>query len=455
MPIEKFTQSLNTDKRLFKADIWNSKAHNLMLLKCGIIERKTAKQIFKYLNEAEKKFNDDKFELDETLEDVHMNIEKYVLEKGGEACGVMHTARSRNDQVVTDTRILTRELANKTIGNLLNLCKAILKKAEEDNKNNIIFPGYTHMQQAMPTLSSHWLLAYFDAFTRDIKRIEDCYKRINLCPLGSAAFAGTSFPIDRKYTAKLLGFDDIIENSLDAVASRDFVAEILSDLAILMSNLSRLSEEIVIFSTSEFGLIEISEKYTTGSSIMPQKRNPDIAELVRGKTGKMYGNLINILTILKALPYSYNRDMQEDKTPLFDSFDEVNACIEITTEMLQNIKLKKKKMNKEIIATDLANLLTTKKIPFRKAYNIVKESIYGNLDLKKYLKKEEISILTPEKCIALRKSRGSANPKEVERMIKDRKQKIKEIEKRQAKRIKKIENGKKLTEEKVLNILSS
>lgn len=448
--IEKFTESLKTDKRLFNADVWNSKAHTLMLAKCGIIGKSDAEIILKCLKKAENEFRNKKFKFHEELEDVHMNIESYVLKEGGEKCGVMHTARSRNDQVVTDTRILTRESANKTTENLLNLCKVILKLAEE---NDIVVPGYTHTQQAMPTLFSHWLTAYFDAFARDIERIEDAYKRINLSPLGSAAFAGTSFPIDRDYTAKLLGFDGIIENSLDAVASRDFIAEILSDLAILMSNLSRLSEEIVLYSTSEFRLIKISEKYTTGSSIMPQKRNPDIAELVRGKTGRIYGNLINILTTLKALPYSYNRDMQEDKIPLFDSFDEVNACIEITAEMLQNIKLEKREMDKEIIATDLANLLTTKKTPFRKAYSIVKESIYGNLDLTQYLKKEEIAMLTPEKCIMLRKSKGSASPKEVERMIKERKIKIKEFNKRMTERIKKIDEGMKMTEEEIKIIL--
>ncbi len=427
MSIKKFTQSLNIDKRLFEADVRNTTAHNLMLAKQGIIEKDVAREIIKNLKEALTEFKNGNFKFSEELEDVHMNIESYVISKGGEKCGAMHTARSRNDQVVTDTRILAREITLNTMENLLNLSNSLIDFAE---RSKVIIPGYTHLQQAMPTVASHWILAYIDAFLRDFERLNESYKRTNLCPLGSAAFAGTSFPTDRNFTAKLLGFDGLIENSLDGVASRDFIAEILSCLAILSSTLSRFCEEIILFNSYEFGLIEISPEWTTGSSIMPQKKNPDIAELTRGKTGRIYGDLINILTILKGIPYSYNRDMQEDKFPLFDASDEVNSMLEILTEMSRAIKFKEqeqinKKFSNEIIATDLANLLVIKGIPFRKAYNIVKECINKN-DFSEINKVagNEISKINVENCIKFRKSTGSANYNEVERMIADRKKKI-------------------------------
>jgi len=456
MSIKKFTQSLDIDRHLFEADIWNTTAHDLMLAKQGIIEKSVAKEIIKNLNEALKEFKEGKFKFKEDLEDVHMNIESYVISKGGEKCGAMHTARSRNDQVVTDTRILTREMLLNIMENLLNFSNSLLDFAE---RSKVVIPGYTHLQQAMPTLASHWILAYIDAFLRDFERLNDAYKRINLCPLGSAAFAGTSFPIDRNFTAKLLGFDGLIENSLDGVASRDFIAEILSCLAILSSTLSRFSEEIILFNSYEFSLIEISTEWTTGSSIMPQKKNPDIAELTRGKTGRIYGDLINILTMLKGIPYSYNRDMQEDKFPLFDAYNEVNAVLEILTEMLKNIKFKEqeqlnRKFSKEIIATDMANLLVIKGIPFRKAYNIVKDA--GNKNDFSEINKlagNEISEIDVEKCIRARKSIGSASYDEVKRMIDDRKKKSKEYRKIVEEKRKRIEDAKAITSQYCKEIL--
>ncbi len=456
MSIKNFTQSLNIDKRLFEADIWNTTAHNLMLAKQRIIEKDVAKEIIKNLNDALNEFREGKFKFYEELEDVHMNIESYVIAKGGEKCGAMHTARSRNDQVVTDTRIMARDFCIDTMENLLNFSNSLLDFAK---RNNIIIPGYTHLQQAMPTLASHWILAYIDAFLRDFERLNDCYKRLNLCPLGSAAFAGTSFPTDRNFTAKLLGFDGLIENSLDGVAGRDFIAEILSAYSILASNLSRLSEEIILFNSYEFGLIEISNEWTTGSSIMPQKKNPDIAELTRGKTGRIYGNLINILTLLKGIPYSYNRDMQEDKFPLFDSHSEINAILEILTEMTKHIKFKEQekineKFSGEIIATDLANLLVIKGIPFRSAYNIVKEALNGNdfSEINKIIG-NEISEINVGNCIKSRKSLGSACYSEVERMITDRENRIWKFYEIVKEKRKRTEDAKMTTEKEVKNLM--
>jgi len=451
--IKKFTQSLDIDKKLFEADIWNTIAHNLMLAKQGIIERNTGKRIIKILNEALDEFKKGKFKFDEELEDVHMNIENYVLRKGGEECGVMHTARSRNDQVVTDTRIVAREMLLNTMENLLNFIDALIEFAK---RSNVIIPGYTHTQQAMPTTASHWIMAYADAFLRDFERLNDVFKRTNLSPLGSVAFAGTIFPIDRNFTAKLLGFDGLIENSADGVASRDFIAEILSAYAILASNFSRLSEEIILFNSYEFNFIEISEEYTTGSSIMPQKKNPDIAELVRGKTGRIYGNLINILTILKGIPYTYNRDLQEDKFPLFDSDNEINSIIKIFTEFVKHIKFKDqkeidKKFSKEIIATDITNALVFKKIPFRTAYNIVKEAINKNdfSRIKEILGNIEIDV---KSSVSSRKSIGSATYSEVERMINERTKIIENFYKIVKEKRKKIENAKEITKKEVEKI---
>ncbi|NCN65234.1 MAG: argininosuccinate lyase [Candidatus Altiarchaeum hamiconexum] len=455
MSIKKFTQSLDIDMRLFEADIWNTTAHNLMLAKRGIIEKSTAKDIIKNLNDALSAFNNKKFKFSRELEDVHMNIEDYVISKGGEKCGAMHTARSRNDQVVTDTRILAREITLEIMKNLLNLSDSLIDFAE---RSTVIIPGYTHLQQAMPTLASHWILAYTDAFLRDFERLNDSYKRTNLCPLGSAAFAGTSFNINRHWTAKLLGFDGLIENSLDGVAGRDFIAEILADLAILSATLSRLSEELILFNSYEFGLIEISSEWTTGSSIMPQKKNLDIAELTRGKTGRIYGDLVNILVLLKGIPYSYNRDMQEDKFPLFDAGDELNSILKILAEMSKGIKFKdqeqiNKKFSHEIIATDMASQLVIKGIPFRKSYNIVKNAINkGDFSEINKIAGNEISKINVENCVQSRKITGSAGYVEVERMIADRKKKIEKFYEIVEEKRKRTEGAKIMTKKEIRNL---
>jgi len=384
------SQSLDVDKRLFLADIWNSQVHNLMLRKQGIISKEDLRGVLRRLGDAQKKFEEGKFEFKDDLEDVHMNIEDFVtgnFKRGG----VMHTARSRNDQTVTDTRMVCRGEINDVIEELISLKEVLLKLAEKHK--GTLMPGYTHLRVAQPYLFGHWCLAYHDAFARDVERLEDAYGRVNLCPLGAGAFAGTSFPIDRKFTAELLGFDGLVENSLDAVASRDFAAEILADLAILASNLSRLCEELIIFGADGFGFIKMADEFATGSSIMPQKRNPDMAELIKGKTGRVYGNLINLLTTLKGITYSYNRDLQEDKTPLWDSFDTVKLNLKVMTGMLDSLEVDKERMgktaeeDKSIFATDLANLLVRKGLAFRQAYDIISKLDFNALDFNDFNKK--------------------------------------------------------------------
>jgi len=439
-----FTQSLNNDRELFLADVAASEVHTIMLAGCGIIPQDDAALILAALAGAREKFISGKFEFDENLEDVHINIESYMISNYGVRCGAVHTARSRNDQVVTDMRCVVRERINGTIENLIKFIEILLEIAKQHK--DTLMPGYTHLQRAQPTVFGHWLTAYAFALSRDIERLESAYKRVNLCPLGAAAFGGTSFNIDRKLTADLLGFDGIIENSLDAVAARDFSAEVISDLAVLMSTLGRLSEEIIIFNSSEFNFLNISDEYATGSSIMPQKKNPDIAELSRGRTGAVYGNLISILTMLKGIPYTYNRDMQEDKKCVFESFNTVNSVLCVFCGMVGSMKVNRKVMRKRIdtgiAATEIANLITIRGMPFRSAYSIVgdmvKNGLLDEIDTAEELKiapgalerikfkiKESgievtdddiISAIDPAKCVSSRKSTGSTNPAEVLRM---------------------------------------
>ncbi len=363
----------------------------------------------------------------------------------------MHTARSRNDQVVTDTRMVCREEINNTIETLIYLKEVLLELAKKHS--DTLMPGYTHLYPAQPTTFGHWCLAYYDAFGRDVERLEDSYKRVNSCPLGAVAFSGTSFPIDRELTAKLLGFDTLVENSLDAIASRDFVVEALANLAILASNLSRFCEDLIIFSTREFGYIEFSDEYMAGSSIMPQKKNKDVEELIRGRTGIIYGNLYNILTNLKGLPYSYNRDMQEDKPPLWSSFDTMDASLSVLPGMLSSMTLDKDVMkNKiplDIFGSAIVDAIVQKGLQFATAYEVVgnilkdekfqhsgldKEKLKGKLNEKlkefelQFIKNEFDEIVSPKKCVESKCSLGSSNPKEVIRMVKERKNNI-ELEK--------------------------
>src|SRR3989338_2906664 len=377
--VEEFTASIPCDKRLYKQDIEGSIAHCLMLARCGIIKMAEAKRIVRGLKGIRREIEDGKFKFDISLEDIHMNIEKRLIDKIGPVGGKLHTARSRNDQVALDIRLYLRDEIGEIIKLIKILKKSIVRKARDNI--DIIMPGYTHLQMAQPVLFSHYLLAYYDMFERDEQRFTDVLKRVNVMPLGSAALAGTNYPIDRKYVAKLLGFLQITTNSMDAVGDRDFSIEFISASAVLMMHLSRLSEELIIWSTFEFGFIELDDSFCTGSSIMPQKKNPDVPELVRGKTGRVYGNLMSLLTVMKSLPLAYNKDMQEDKEPLFDTVDTIKASLLIYSKMINTIKFKRERL-KDVVkcgfmtATDMADYLVMKGLPFRGAHEMVGKAVF-------------------------------------------------------------------------------
>lgn len=371
--VERFTESISVDRRLWKYDIEGSIAHAKMLGRQGIIAKRDSEKIVKGLRAIASEIGAGKFSFREDLEDIHMNIETALTERIGEAGKKLHTARSRNDQVALDLRLYLRDEINIITAALKGLQATLLHMAEEHL--DYIMPGYTHMQRAQPVLLSHYLLAYVEMFERDRERLKDSLKRVNVLPLGACALAGTSLPTDRDYVAKLLGFDRVAENSMDAVSDRDFAIEFVSDASILMMHLSRMAEELVLWSTDEFSFIEISDAFTTGSSIMPQKKNPDVAEIIRGKTGRVFGGLISLLTIMKGLPLAYNRDMQEDKLPVFDAADTVRLCLAVLDEMLPNIRFNKNRMSDTALAgysaaTDIAEYLVRKGMPFREAHEI-------------------------------------------------------------------------------------
>lgn len=370
---EEFTASIGFDWRLYKYDIMGSIAHCQMLGKCKIITSAESRKIIEGLKSIKKSIDNKTFRFDYSLEDIHMNIEKKLIDNIGQVGGKLHTARSRNDQIALDIRLFLREEINIISGLLDSLCGVLIQFAAENL--SVIMPGYTHLQRAQPVLFSHHLLAYIEMFRRDKERLQENLKRINVLPLGSSALAGTSFPIDRGYVAKLLKFNEISENSLDAVSDRDFAIEFCSASSLLMMHLSRMSEELILWSSSEFAFIELDDSFCTGSSIMPQKKNPDIPELVRGKTGRVYGNLFSLLTIMKSLPLAYNKDLQEDKEPLFDTVDTVKNSLIIFSKMLKKIKINKQKMFKAAsdefsTATEIADYLAKKGVPFRKAHEI-------------------------------------------------------------------------------------
>jgi len=372
--VEQFTASIHIDKRLYRFDIQGSMAHTKMLAKQGIIKPEEADQIIEALGEILREIERGDFAFESRWEDIHMNIEKALVERLGEVGEKLHTARSRNDQVALDMRLYLRSEI-KGLLNLINTLRSTLVDVAKANID-VIMPGYTHMQRAQPILFSHYMMAYYEMFKRDGARLKDCLKRINVMPLGSAALAGTTFPIDSKYVAELLNFPEIASNSVDAVSDRDFIIEFLEVASIIMVHLSRLSEELVLWSTAEFDFIEISESFCTGSSIMPQKKNPDVPELVRGKTGRVFGHLVSLLTIMNSLPLAYNRDMQEDKEPLFDTVDTLTNCLKIYIQLLPSLKVKGENMKKAtkrgfLTATDLADYLVRKGMSFRDAHLLV------------------------------------------------------------------------------------
>ena len=386
--METFSASISFDKRLYDCDIEGSIAHCKMLARCKIITSAESKKIIKGLQQILRECDEGRFEFSVRLEDIHMNIESRLREIIGPVAGKLHTARSRNDQVCLDIRLYLRKEVEDIVGELNNLCKALVAIAKK-NIDHVI-PGYTHLQRAQPVLLSHHLLAYVEMMLRDKERFLDAYKRINVMPLGSAALAGTNFPIDRKITAKLLRFPEISHNSMDAVADRDFAAEFCSASALVMMHLSRFCEEIVIWNSSEFGFLELSDAFTTGSSIMPQKKNPDAAELIRGKSGRVFGNLVSLLTLMKGLPLAYNKDLQEDKEPLFDTAETVKVCLRIFTDMMKSAKfipIAKKELEASgfLTATDLADYLVLKGVPFRDAHEITGKTVAFCLEKEKTL----------------------------------------------------------------------
>ncbi len=386
--VEEFTASIPYDWRLYPYDIAGSIAHAAMLAKTGIISQKESRQIIRGLQEIHREIVSGAFEFSVELEDIHMNIENRLIETIGPVGGKLHTARSRNDQVALDIRMYLRDEIADIHGLLTSFQKVIVDLA--DRYGDTALPGYTHLQRAQPVLFGHHLLAYYEMFERDRGRLEDCFRRTDVMPLGSGALAGTVLPIDRKFVAKQLGFSAISENSMDAVSDRDFAIEFVAACSQIMMHLSRLSEELVLWSSPEFGFITISDAYTTGSSLMPQKKNPDVAELSRGKTGRVYGHLTALLTIMKGLPLAYNRDMQEDKEPVFDTVDTVVLTLSVYTGMLKSMRVNRDAMRRAaedgfITATDLADYLVKKGIPFRQAHEIVGRAVRRALEMKSSL----------------------------------------------------------------------
>jgi argininosuccinate lyase len=382
--VEEYTASIQYDWRLFPYDIAGSVAHAAMLGKTGIITEKEARRIINGLKGILQEITDGKLEFSMELEDIHMNIENRLVRKIGPVGGKLHTARSRNDQVALDLRMYLRDEIMEIRRLLRGMQKMVIGLA--DRNQDAVMPGYTHLQRAQPVLFGHHLLAYYEMFERDRDRLADCYRRVNIMPLGAGALAGTVLPIDRKMVGDLLGFGGIAENSMDAVSDRDFAVEFVSACSQIMVHLSRLAEELVLWSSAEFGFITIADAFTTGSSIMPQKKNPDVAELSRGKTGRVFGNLMALLTIMKGLPLSYNRDMQEDKEPVFDTADTVSQALAVIAAMLDSITVHRDAMRRAaedgfITATDLADYLVRKGLPFRQAHEVVGKAVLKALEL--------------------------------------------------------------------------
>ncbi|WP_458784424.1 argininosuccinate lyase [Vallitalea sediminicola] len=372
--VDDFNSSIRFDKRLYKQDINGSIAHVTMLGKQDIIPKEDADLIKQGLEELLLDIENNKVAFDIEAEDIHMNIEKLLIEKIGSVGKKLHTGRSRNDQVTLDMRMYLKEEIKDIKKMVLDLLQALLDISK--NNTDTIMPGYTHLQKAQPITFAHHVMAYFEMLKRDIGRLDDTYKRTNSLPLGAGALATTTYPLDREYVAELLGFDNVCLNSIDAVSDRDYCIELINTISMLMMHLSRFSEEIILWCSNEFEFIELDDAYSTGSSIMPQKKNPDIAELVRGKTGRVYGSLLGLLSTMKSLPLAYNKDMQEDKEATFDAIDTVKMCLPIFTDMLKTMKINKEKMYTGASggftnATDAADYLVKKNLPFRDAHAVI------------------------------------------------------------------------------------
>lgn len=435
--VEAFTSSIAYDRRLYPYDIAGSIAHCRMLAKVGVITDEESVQLVEGLGTIKRELDRGDFTFDDSLEDIHMHIEARLLQVAGKVAQKLHTARSRNDQVALDVRMYLRDETRRTI-DLLQTLRAVLVDLAEDHRD-VVMPGYTHTQRAQPVLFAHHMMAYYEMFNRDQARFSDCLDRIDVMPLGAAALAGTTYPIDRVYAAQLLDFPRVSTNSMDAVADRDFAIEFLAAASICMVHLSRLSEEFVLWSTSEFGFITLSDAFATGSSIMPQKKNPDIPEIVRGKTGRVFGSLMALLTLMKSLPMAYNRDMQEDKEPLFDAVDTLEACLQINIQMIPRITVNRETLRKAasvgfLNATDMADYLVNQGMPFRKAHACVGSAVAHALnkgkeldqlsldELKQFsplIKADIFDHLTLEHMIDRRRSLGGTATENVARAIAD------------------------------------
>lgn len=432
-----FNSSIRFDSRMYKQDILGSIAHTKMLAKQGIISEDDAKAITEELSKILHEIENGILEIDYEAEDIHMFIESELTKRLKSTGKKLHTARSRNDQVALDIRMYLKEEILEIIKLLKNLIEVLLEKAEENLET--VMPGYTHMQRAQPITFAHHLMAYVEMILRDIDRLQDTLKRTNILPLGNCALAGTTYNIDRQYVKELLDFDDITKNSLDGVSDRDFVIELASNISIIMMHLSRFSEEIILWCSWEFKFIELDDAFSTGSSIMPQKKNPDISELIRGKTGRVYGNLISLLTMMKGLPLAYNKDMQEDKEAIFGSIDNVKICIETLVPMIQTFKVNKENMKKAALkgfinATDCADYLVKKGIPFREAYKITGNIIaycidndkdLENLTIDEYKQmnnsfdKDIYEAIDLKNCVISRNVEGGPAPQQVKKRIEE------------------------------------
>ncbi len=376
--VEEFTASIDFDQRMYRYDIQGSKAHAEMLGRQDIITPAEAQEIIAGLDAILNDIEAGKIEFSVALEDIHMNVEARLIERIGAVGGKLHTGRSRNDQVAVDIRLYLRDEIDTILTYLAKLEQALISQAE--NNLDVIMPGYTHLQTAQPVLYSHHMLAYREMIARDISRLEDLRVRFNVLPLGAGALAGTTFPIDREWVAEKLGFSGVTRNSLDSVSDRDFAIEFCSFASIAMMHLSRLSEELILWSSADFSFIELTDAFCTGSSIMPQKKNPDVPELVRGKTGRVYGNLMSMLTLMKSLPLAYNKDMQEDKEPLFDTIDTIKGSLKIFADMIAEMKVKADNMRIAAArgfstATDVADYCVRKGLPFRQAHEVVGKTV--------------------------------------------------------------------------------
>jgi len=399
--VEAFTVSVAVDRRLYAHDIQGSIAHCKTLEKARVLSSAETRAIVRGLESVKAELDHGRFTFTPQDEDIHMAIERRLTELIGPLGGKLHTGRSRNDQVALDVRLYLREQLDRSTAQCVELQRVLLAKAKANS--TVIMPGYTHLQRAQPVLFAHHLMAYVEMIERDKGRIRDARTRLNVMPLGSGALAGTNYPVDRAYTAKLLGFPTVTANSMDAVSDRDFTIEVVSALSIVMMHLSRLSEELIIWASQEFRFVDLPDAFCTGSSMMPQKKNPDVPELVRGKTGRVYGHLVNLLVMLKALPLSYNRDLQEDKPALFDALDTAASSLQVMTELMRRIEVNREALDRALqssgfLATELADYLVERGVPFREAHGItgrvVREALEKNRELTE-LTLEELQAFSP------------------------------------------------------------